>query len=216
MLNTKFQKAIETVSEKLPEIPYMTHEPALELADLMCEANTRDVIELGFYQGKSTAYMAAFLEEQGGTGQVTTIDLRSARNHSPSIANNLEALGLTHRVNPIFAQRSYTWEMAKMLKQTPRPMFDFCYFDGGHTWDTTALGLLQVDMMLRPGGIIVLDDLHWIMGRSPSISDAYKARYDDDEVLEKSVLLAFKTVLPHLGYKVGYANGRRWGVARKP
>ena len=67
-------------------------------------------------------------------------------------------------MTPILPFRSFTWELQKLIAQVPRPRFDLCYFDGGHTWDNTGFGVLLVDILLRPGGILVLDDMNWSFG----------------------------------------------------
>ena len=184
---------------------------------LIRECEARDVLELGFYQGKRSCYFAAILEDRGGVGHVTTIDLRSARKRTPNIEENLEAVGLSHRVTPIFAKRSYTWEMARMIKNGRA--FDFCYLDGGHTWDKTGFGCVLVDLLLRPGGIVVLDDITWSIAKSIAKNPTRAAqftRYDEDEIAEPSVKLVWDTIVPRLGYEREPIGELNWGVARKP
>ena len=105
-----------------------------------------------------------------------------------------------------------------MIKQGGGPRFDLCYFDGGHTWDYTGFGLLLVDMLLRPGGIIVIDDLNWTIARSiqknPAAAKSY-GRFDDDEKTEAGVRLAWNTIIPHLGYEREEVTEWPWGIARK-
>ncbi|MEZ4597942.1 MAG: hypothetical protein R3C32_14675 [Chloroflexota bacterium] len=42
----------------------------------------RDLLEIGFYQGKSSAYIGAILEDRGGPGHLLTID-RGDRARNP-------------------------------------------------------------------------------------------------------------------------------------
>ena len=130
---------IDTVTEKFGNLPYMKPKQAAFLKQFIVNNNVTDILELGFFHGKSTAYFAAILEENG-KGHITTIDLRNAARRSPSIIDVLAQLNLEHRVTPIFAPRSFTWEMQKMLSDDPIPQFDFIYIDGGHTWDGTGFG----------------------------------------------------------------------------
>jgi predicted O-methyltransferase YrrM len=209
----------DTVTQTLGPLKFMDEKRAGIVRDLIHECDARNLLELGFYHGKSSAYLAAILEDRGGAGHLTTIDLERIKTLAPGIQTNLEAVGIAHRVTPIFTRRSYTWEMARLLKQTPRPQFDFCYFDGGHTWDLTGFGILLVDMLLRPGGIIVIDDLNWTIARSinnnPQAAKVY-ARYDEDEKTAKGVRLVWDTIIPHLGYAREQLRSLPWGVARKP
>lgn len=211
-------KTIQAVTGELKGVRYMREAQAARLRDHMRRQKVRDVLEVGFFQGKSSAYIAAVLEEMGA-GHLTTIDREHARDKSPNIHDCLERTGLSHRVTPVFAERSYTWEMARMIEARPRPQFDLCYFDGGHTWDMTGFGLLLVDMLMRPGGWIVFDDVDWTIEGSIAQAPGRKAsqfdRYSDDEKSAKPVRMVVERLAPHLGYKpVRIEDG--WAFARKP
>lgn len=189
------------------------------MRDLIIEHDAHDILEIGFYHGKSSAYVAAILEDLG-RGHLVTIDRHTARQRDPNIEEVLSTLDLRHRVTPIYAQRSYTWEMAKMIRANPRSQFDLCYFDGGHTWDATGFGFVLVDLLLRPGGWIVFDDLNWTieaaMHNHSNPPKQWRAS-SADERATPAVRLVFDLLVPHLGYtdrRTG--NDGRWGIARKP
>jgi predicted O-methyltransferase YrrM len=55
-----------------------------------------------------------------------------------------------------------------MIKKNRKPIFDFCYLDGGHTFDVTALGVSLLSILMKPGGILILDDLNWSIAKSPT------------------------------------------------
>ena len=114
---------IEEVDRRWGRLRYMKIEQARFLRDFLKERDARDLLELGFFQGKSTAFMAAILEELG-RGHVTTMDLVGAKKRNPSITDVLSDLNLEHRVTPIFSHRSFTWELHRLLAETPRPQFD--------------------------------------------------------------------------------------------
>ncbi|MEM1130205.1 MAG: class I SAM-dependent methyltransferase [Pseudomonadota bacterium] len=207
----------DTVTETFGDLPYMKAPQAEILRKIITECDISDVLEVGFFQGKSSAYIAAMLEDLG-RGHLTTIDRAAARERAPNIETVLDRLDLSARVTPIYAHRSYTWELQRLIAQNPRPQFDLCYFDGGHHWDGTGFGALLVDMLLRPGGVLILDDMDW----SIASSRAYKGKpgrmeqYSADEREAKTVRLVWDTILPHLGYrKVKVLKGLKWGVARK-
>jgi predicted O-methyltransferase YrrM len=210
---------LEKVETTFADLPYMQYSQAKLMRDLIIRSDARDILEIGFLHGKSSAYFAAILEDLG-RGHLVTIDFESARRRKPSIDDLLGTLGLAHRVTPHFAHRSYTWELAKMIRATPRPQFDLCYFDGGHTWDPTGFGFFLVDMLLRPGAWIVFDDLEW------TIESAIQQRPDPprhwraaspDERSVPAVKLTFDLLVPHLRYTDRrIVNKGRWGIARKP
>ena len=210
---------IERVRNSFDDLEYMGHPQAMLMRDLIIKHDARDILEVGFFHGKSSAYFAAILEDLG-RGHLVTLDMANARKREPNIEQVLSTLDLTHRVTPVYAHRSYTWEMAKMIQEKPRPQFDLCYFDGGHTWDGTGYGFCLVDMLLRPGGWIVFDDIPW------TIESAYRNRsdvpkqfrkFDQDERDTPAIKLVFDLFVPHLGYtNKRILNRGQWGIARKP
>jgi predicted O-methyltransferase YrrM len=210
--------SFDRVTETWGDLKYMDLPRAEYLRNLIVTNDLQDLLELGFYKGKSSAYLGAVLEDLG-RGHLTTMDRATARGHQPGISDVLAKVDLSHRVSPIFAHRSFTWELGKMLEQTPRPQFDFCYLDGGHTWDVTGFGFLLVDMMMKPGGIILLDDLDWSIAKSPQAKTprglaTYEA-YSDDEKAAKGVRMTFDHIADHLGYDVEEVPQFQWGIARK-
>ncbi|MEX5727060.1 putative O-methyltransferase YrrM [Rhodovulum iodosum] len=208
----------DTVSRDLRELPYMKVAQARVLRDLIADEDAEDILEIGFFKGKSSAYIGAILEDRGA-GHLVTIDRDSARNHRPDITQVLAGAGLGHRVTPVFAKRSYTWELQRLISADPSPRFDLCYFDGGHHWDGTGFGVLLVDMLLRPGGLLVLDDMNWSINGSPYYrKDPKRAEaFSEDECAAHTVRLVWDRILPHLGYRhVREIEPLAWGIARKP
>lgn len=209
----------ENVGRKFGELKYMRQGEAALLRQWIAEHSASNILEIGFYHGKSSAFIAAILDDLG-RGHLVTIDMASARKRTPNIDQVLSTLGLAHRVTPIYAERSYTWELARLIRSTPRPAFDLCYFDGGHTWDATGFGFLLVDMLLRPGGWIIFDDLTWtienaVKGRTKV--PAHWRKCSAEEQATPAVQMVFDLLVPHLGYtKLQTVNGGQWGVAQKP
>lgn len=210
---------IERVRTTFDHLEYMRHPQAIFMRDFIVKHECRDILEIGFYHGKSSAYFAAILEDLG-RGHLVTIDLETARQREPNIERVLATLDLTHRVTPVYSERSYTWEMGKLIRATPRPQFDLCYFDGDHLWDGTGFGFMLVDMLLRPGGWIIFDDLKWTLEKAmkdhPKIPRKWRA-CSEDERATPAVRMVFDLLVPHLGYsKMTTANNGWWGIARKP
>lgn len=210
---------IDRVRNSFGDLEYMDHPQAMLIRDLIIKYDARDILEIGFFHGKSSAYIAAILEDLG-RGHLVTIDRRTARKHEPNIEQVLSTLGLIHRVTPVYARRSYTWEMAKMIQVKPQPQFDLCYFDGGHTWDGTGYGFVLVDMLLRPGGWIVFDDIPWtIKAAMQTVTKVPKhwRTFDPDERRTPAVKLVFDLLVPHFGYtNKRIINRGQWGIAQKP
>jgi predicted O-methyltransferase YrrM len=209
----------ERVEASFDELPYMRHPQATFMREFIIEHDVRDILEIGFYHGKSSAYFAAILEDLG-RGHLVTIDRENALHREPDIMRVLSTLDLTHRVTPVFAERSFTWELGKMLQGKPLPQFDLCYFDGDHTWDGTGFGFVLVDRLLRPGGWIVFDDLPWTMEaamKTRAKIPRYWRACSEDERAAAGVNMVFELLVPQLGYTdIRIANGGWWGIARKP
>jgi predicted O-methyltransferase YrrM len=210
----------DKVNATFGKLQYMQHSQATLMRELVVEHDARDILEIGFYHGKSSAYFAAMLEDLG-RGHLVTIDKKNARDREPNIEQILAKLELSHRVTPIFADRSYTWELSKMIRTEPRPQFDLCYFDGGHSFDSTGFGVLLCDMLLRPGGFIVFDDLWWTVEESMAkrTTPAPKGwlAMSADERNAPGVKLVFDHIVPHFGYTdMKTINDGKWGLARKP
>src|SRR5438270_13885352 len=68
------------------------------------------------------------------------------------------------------------------------PCLDFCFIDGGHTWETDGFAFFLVDRLLRPGRWIVLDDIEWSFADSPSLRDTERVwAMTEDESTEHQV-----------------------------
>ena len=87
--------SIEVVARQLHDLKYMGLDQARLLRDLIWKHGIESALELGFFHGKSTAFMAAILEERG-SGHIVTMDHESAKRRAPPIG---EVLGPTGPVD---------------------------------------------------------------------------------------------------------------------
>jgi predicted O-methyltransferase YrrM len=206
----------EDVDAAVSHTKFMTTKQGQTVYRFIIENRLGRVLELGFAHGKSTCYLAAAVDELGGDAHVLTMDIASARDRKPNIVELLARCGLSKWVTPVFAARSFTWELMKLLEKDPQPRFDFVYMDGGHTWDVTGFGFLLVDRLLSPGGWILFDDLDWTVASSPSIADAaWAKKLSDEERRTPQVRKVFELlVCTHAGYSE-FREHDSWGWARK-
>lgn len=170
-------------------------------------------LELGFAHGVGSVYIAAALEA-AGAGTLTSVDIPSALNRTPSAESLLSRAGLSHRVQLVIDPDSYVWWLRRRLREQLRdgriePAYDFVFIDGAHTWDTDALAFALVDRLLKPGGWILFDDLAWLPG-DPTVSDVPDDTRGFPHVGEVWDLL----VLTDSSYDEVHTNGS-WGYARK-
>lgn len=150
----------DDVKKIVGDVPYMTLEQGRRITDFIHRNRIRSILELGFYHGVSTCYMAAALGDGGGVS-ITTIDREFAMNMEPSIKQLLEKAGQRHKVTVYYEPTSYTWRLMKFLEEDPKPRFDFCYVDGAHSWFVDGFAFFLIDRLLQPNGWIIFDDLDW-------------------------------------------------------
>jgi predicted O-methyltransferase YrrM len=184
--------------------------------DLVTSRKLSVGLELGFYHGVSTAYIAGALQDASEAWRLTTIDLLNARDRQPNIEEVLANVGLADRITVYFEPRSYTWRLMKLLEDGKYGKFDFCYIDGGHTWDNTGFGLSLVALLLKPGGWVVLDDLHWTPSSSPALRDRPStSRLSGEELNTAAVEKVFELLVRRDSRFKNAFEWRGWGIAQR-
>jgi predicted O-methyltransferase YrrM len=212
--------SLDAVEKFFPNLKYMQIYQAEFLRDLIVRHRLDNLLELGTYRGKGTAYMA-LIQEARGRGHVTTLDLNKCMKFVPNVGKVLSTLGVAHRATIRLTDRSFTYTLMTMLEETPRPLFDFAYLDGAHTWDGAGFTFFLVNMMLRPGGWIVFDDLNWTIEKSDNLrkNPAFAKDFYPDYGAEERRLPLVRKVWELLVPEAGYINRREhggWGIAQKP
>lgn len=204
----------EAVAEIVDGHPHMRRPAARKVYDHVIRTEARRVLELGAFHGVSTCYLAAAVDELG-SGRVVTMDRVESERLDPNVFQLLEQTGLRDRVDVILAQRSFTWELKRLLEQETRPQFDFVFLDAGHVWDVTGFAFFLVDLMLVPGGWLLFDDLNWSYAASPSLRDKESTLAIPEEEREARQVRAVFDVLVarHGGYRT-HVDGN-WGWAQK-
>lgn len=206
---------INKISEIVGAVPHMTFEQAQVMRDVILQNRSQNILELGFRHGVSTCYMAGALNELG-SGKITTIDLLSAKDAQPNVEKLLADLGLSRFVTVFYEPTSYVWRLMKMLEEDPSPRFDFCYIDGAHDWATDGFAFFLVDKLLKPGGLVVFDDLEWTYGGSPALKNSEKVRQmPEDEKRTRQVRKVYELLVrTHPAYGE-FAVRDAWAFARK-
>ncbi|WP_020573149.1 O-methyltransferase [Actinopolymorpha alba] len=206
----------DEVAAAVRGVPHMTRSQGQVLYEFIRETRPRRILELGFASGVSSCYLAAALDELGTDGHVLTIDRKNARDRSPTIDELLGKCGLTHRVTPIFADTSYTWELQRLLERDPVPAFDFVFIDGAHTWDVDGFAFLLADQMLRPGGWVLFDDLDWTLDSSPTLKNMTWVRQLPAEQRSTPQVRKVYELLVRQNPAYGaFRDENGWGWARK-
>ena len=212
----KFSKA----AQLLEGVPYISNEHARQLYDFVVETRPHQVLELGFAHGTSTCYMAAAMEETG-IGRVTTMDKPHTRSLQPNLEELLGRLGLGRLVDPIFCEVTYTWELMQLIERHTvdglcHPSYDFCFIDGAHTWEADGFAFFLADKLLKPGGWMLFDDLHWRHADDPAEMEKpwIKPLPHDMKATAQVGKIFGLLVVQHPGYSDFRVEGE-WGWARK-
>lgn len=206
---------IEKIRKVVEGIPHMDFSQAKAISKLIIENKSQNILELGFRHGVSTCYMAGALDELGG-GKITTVDLANAKDAKPNVEELLERLELDKFVEVFYEPTSYIWRLMKMIEMEPAPEFDFCYIDGAHDWFTDGFAFLLVDKLLKPGGLVVFDDLDWTYDTSPVLRKTDRVKNMPDEERQTPQIRKVYELLvkkdPRYGEFVEIDN---WAIARK-
>ncbi|MGF1540211.1 MAG: class I SAM-dependent methyltransferase [Pleurocapsa sp.] len=201
---------LDKVKQIVGTLPYMSLEKAQVMAEFIEQHNISDILELGFYHGVSTCYMAAALAEAGG-GAIATIDLLSAEKRQPNIEQLLAKCGYLDLVKFYYEPVSYNWRLMKLIEEN-QTTFDLCYIDGGHDWYNTGFAFFLVDKLLQPGGWIIFDDLDWTMEH---IDAKWALRKPVEERITPQVRKVWELLVkPHPGY-TNFKEQGSWGYAQK-
>lgn len=155
---------LKNLRYNLEGIPHTSPEDGETLYNFILKTKPKRILELGFDHGVSTCWMAAAAKEVGCT--IDTIDRPDALNSKPDIYENLKNNNLEKIVNVIITERTYIWELRNLIRgQTEegncKPLYDFCFIDGAHNWETDGFAFFLVDKLLKPSGWLLFDDLEW-------------------------------------------------------
>jgi predicted O-methyltransferase YrrM len=210
----------DTVISMIGTLPGTENSKGKILHDFIISRNIHSILEIGFFHGKSTNFMAAALEELGA-GKVTTIDITGANKYSPNIIELSSRTGLLPFIDPIFSEHGSQWEMRRLIHDNSQddvcsPIFDFCFIDAYHSWECAGLDFFLAEKLLKPGGWILFDDLDWSFDTSPTwknrpetkaMSDAYRSA--------KQVREVFALLVKQHPQFVECTEDDGWGWARK-
>ena len=205
---------VDRVVKRVDGGPHMRVRRGRQLSEFLLKERPQRMLELGTSHGVSACYMAAAAQECGG--HVTSMDRSGIEKLDPNVHELLGDLGLVEFADIVVADRSFTWELMRILRDEPDRRFDFCFFDGGHSWDVTGYAFFLVDLLLEPGSWILFDDLNWTFDSSPSLRRTADVKdMADEERSTPQVGLVFDLLVAR---NPGYDNVSRdgnWGWARK-
>jgi predicted O-methyltransferase YrrM len=130
--------------------------------ELMRTYSTERSLEIGFAYGFSTIWMLDALRSRN-TSLHISID--------PFEKSHYGGIGL-YQVQRLASKTSFNWKndlsihaLSDLIREAAK--FDFVFIDGNHRFDDVIVDFYLSDQILKPGGLIVFDDM-WM----PSIQAA--------------------------------------------
>ncbi|HEX3688095.1 MAG TPA: class I SAM-dependent methyltransferase [Solirubrobacteraceae bacterium] len=155
----------EDVANAVQGVPFMSPAHGRRVYDHVRETRPERILELGSGYGVGAAYMAAALHENG-SGRLTTVDY-SIASFDPRPETLLTEVGLAEHVEVVRDFSTYTWFLKERIEERSdpdgncEPVYDFVYLDGSKNWTVDGLAVFLIEKLLRPGGWLLMDDLHW-------------------------------------------------------
>jgi predicted O-methyltransferase YrrM len=135
------------------------------LRDLLLAENARVVVEIGLAYGSSALAIAEALVSLGTDGAThVIIDAFQDQFHN-SGWNTIVAAGLTDACS-LLRERSQ-FALARLVAEGF--VADAAFVDGSHIFHNVFVDLFFLRELVRPGGLIVLDDCRW-----PSVATAVR------------------------------------------
>ena len=120
--------------------------------------------------------------------------IKSAKDKLKVFSNKVFYYSNSQRYND-----SYNWNLGKIcMTNRGKPLFDYCFLDGAHTFAIDALNFFLCDKLTRIGGFIDFDDYGWkIRGSSldPIKVPAIKEQYTDEQIDSQQVALIIETLV---------------------
>ena len=152
----------DEVARAVAGVPFMSPAQGRIVYDHVRATRPTWALELGTAHGVGAAYIAAALPPGG---RLITVDHAGAA-YDPPPEHVLARAGVRDRVDVVRAHSSYTWWLKGELARD-EPRLDFAYLDGAKNWTIDGLAVLLLERVLRPGGWLLMDDLHWTYADDP-------------------------------------------------
>jgi predicted O-methyltransferase YrrM len=145
------------------------------LANLVRSERPRATLEVGMAWGRSTLFILGALFENGDEfSRHVVMDPYQSKDFGNAALVSLRDLGIADRVE--FYEDPSQLALPALARR--QRLFDFAFIDGYHQFDSALVDLFYVDSMLKPGGMVVIDDMDWdpvyLVGRFAETHYGYK------------------------------------------
>lgn len=192
------QDELRRLDEATRNVPF-THDRVCHLLyDLTVVFADPTIVEVSYAYGKATAYLAAGARQAGGT--VLGVDLVAAAFRGRTAAMLLDSLDLG-RYAELTTGEDARWYLLDLVASHEGPFIDLAYLDLSHTVEVDAFVAVALWNALKPGGLLVFDDLDWL----PAVHGPEGEPYSRSRTPHVAVIFDYVSRLPDVALR------RTWG-----
>lgn len=170
--------------------------PNLVTIDFVRKTTSQVIAEIGVGRGRTSKELAEYLNNRG------ELHLFDFEDTVQEVVEKLDRAGYRNIIahgNSRKTMDSYNWSLMRLLEQHERPIFDYVFLDGAHTWFHDALAFLVVDRLLKVGGYVDFDDYSWTIATSPTVNPMVfprvKQRYTPEQINSQQVRLVIELLV---------------------
>jgi predicted O-methyltransferase YrrM len=170
-----------------------------------------EVVEVACCYGKTTLYLAAAAKRQDGF--VSCVDIAEYLWEGRSAADLLRQADLLDICRITFG-RDARWYLLDLLRQRPGQWIDLAYLDLTHTVEVDSFAALALWTHMRPGGILVFDDLNWV----PAVHGSVYKDLSEPNISNVQVIFDYISGLSDAAERAEWGQEEvawRWGLLRK-
>ena len=128
------------------------------IRDTAIKCGAKSSLEVGMAWGLSSlCILEALVHNGAGDGAHVVIDAFQTEIFHNAALRSIRELGLASMVE--FHEQRSEIALPELLAQGKK--FDFAFVDGDHSFQAAFVDMFYANQMLKPGGVMVLDDVHF-------------------------------------------------------
>lgn len=155
-------------------------------------------LEVGVFEGRSLLWMSDHVLTGSGS-HATGIDIVT----SPKLIRNVERSGASDRITLIKGSSQTE------LRALPHQHYDVIYIDGSHVADDVLEDIVLAWRLLKPGGLLLLDDYEW---QGPTDAKAETPATQRPKLAINAFISVFRNSVDviYKDYQVGLRKREAW------
>ena len=211
MISRNRQAALQSLDALSKDVPFTHTRICHLLFDLVTTFTAPKVVEVSCGYGKATLYLASGAKARGGL--VRCVDIARPTWRGRTTVDLLREAGLLNVCNVTFGEDA-RWYLLDLFRQRPDSWIDVAYVDASHTVEVDAFIALALWTHLRPGGLLVFDDLDWV----PAVHGPRYKTCSRPSISHVRALFEYVSRLPMVDEKAEWGRDElqwTWGLIRK-